>query len=145
MTFGTLQGLALSAASPPHGGSIDAFTDIVIVLGVCVVFGLLAQRLKQNVLVGYLLAGVVLGGPASLGIVHDIGSFSFMGEVGIALLLFTVGLDLPIAKVRTFGATALIAGGLQVALTCVLAGGIAFACGLNASAALVVGFAVAMS
>ena len=68
------------------------------------------QRLGQSVLLGYLLAGVLLGGPGSTGVIDDIESFSFMGEVGIALLLFTVGLDLPIAKVRRFGRTALVAG-----------------------------------
>ncbi|MCW2922839.1 MAG: sodium/hydrogen exchanger [Thermoleophilia bacterium] len=133
------------AAATHSPGSIDVLTDVAIVLGTCVAFGLAAQRLGQNVLVGYLLAGVLLGGPSSLGIVDDIDSFSFMGEVGIALLLFTVGLDLPVAKVRKFGTTAVLAGGLQVALTCAATFGACLALGVDGSTAFVVGVAVSLS
>lgn len=141
MTFDTL----VAAGAAHSSGSIEVLVDVVIVLAACVVFGLVAQRLGQSVLVGYLLAGVVLGGPASLGIIDDIDSFSFMGEVGIALLLFTVGLDLPFEKVRKFGRMALVAGGLQVFVTTAGAAAIAMAFGLEASPAFVVGFAVSLS
>src|SRR5690349_29846 len=117
----------IAAASGGHGDSVGVLGDVVVVLAVCVAFGLLALRLGQSVLVGYVLAGVLVGGPSSLGIVEDIQSFSFMGEVGIALLLFTVGLDLSFDKVRKFGRTALIAGTAQVATTTLVAGGVALA------------------
>ncbi len=136
---------ALLAAATAPSGSVDVLTDVVIVLGLCVLFGLAAERLGQSVLVGYLLAGVVVGGPSSLGIVEDIESFSFMGEVGVALLLFTVGLDLPLSKVQKFGGTALVAGSLQVVLTTVAAGAVAMAAGLGTSSAFVVGVAVSLS
>lgn len=133
------------AASASHGDSIGVLGDVVVVLAMCVAFGLIAQRLGQSVLVGYVLAGVLVGGPSSLGIVDDIESFSFMGEVGIALLLFTVGLDLSFDKVRKFGRTALIAGTAQVASTTLVAGGVTMAFGLSWSAAFVIGFAVSLS
>lgn len=136
---------ALRAAATAPADSVNVLMDVVIVLGMCVVFGLIAERLGQSVLVGYLLAGVVVGGPSSLGLVDDIASFSFMGEVGVALLLFTVGLDLPLAKVRKFGATALVAGSLQVVLTTVAVGAVAMAAGLGTSASFVVGVAVSLS
>ncbi|MCW2920818.1 MAG: cPA2 [Thermoleophilia bacterium] len=136
---------SLVAASTAPTGSVEVLTDVVMVLGLCVVFGLIAERLGQSVLVGYLLAGVAVGGPSSLGLVDDIQSFSFMGEVGIALLLFTVGLDLPLEKVRKFGSTALVAGSLQVVLTTIAAGAVAVAAGLDTSAAFVVGVAVSLS
>ncbi len=139
----TFQSIVASSAAP--SGSIDVLTDVVIVLGLCVVFGLIAERLGQSVLVGYLLAGVVVGGPSSLGLIEDIESFSFMGEVGVALLLFTVGLDLPLEKVRKFGGTALVAGSLQVLLTTIVAGAVAVAAGLGPSSAFVVGVAVSLS
>ena len=135
----------LLAAGTASSGSVEVLTDVVIVLGLCVVFGIIAERLGQSILVGYLLAGVVVGGPSSLGLIDDIQSFSFMGEVGIALLLFTVGLDLPLEKVRKFGGTALAAGTLQVVLTTVAAGAVAIAAGLSTSSAFVVGVAVSLS
>src|SRR5688572_4903365 len=64
--------LALRAAATAPAGSVNVLMDVVIVLGMCVVFGLVAERLGQSVLVGYLLAGVVVGGPSSLGLVDDI-------------------------------------------------------------------------
>lgn len=140
-----ISGLPLVAAGAHSGGSVEILVDVAIVLAMCVVFGLIARRLGQSVLVGYLLAGVLLGGPSSLGIVEDIGSFSFMGEVGIALLLFTVGLDLPFEKVRKFGRTALVAGGFQVVLTTLVAAAASVAFGLSGSTAFVVGFAVSLS
>lgn len=135
----------LLAASAASDASIEVLVDLVAVLGLCVLFGLVAQRLGQSVLVGYLLAGFVAGGPSSLGIVEDIESFSFMGEVGVALLLFTVGLDLPLEKVRRFSGTALVAGTAQVLLTALAAGGVAYAFGLSPATSFVVGFAVSLS
>jgi CPA2 family monovalent cation:H+ antiporter-2 len=136
----------LLAAATDHASSVRVLTDVVVVLAMCVGFGLLAQRLGQSVLVGYLVAGVVAGGPSSLGIVDDIGSFSFMGEVGVALLLFTVGLDLPLAKVRTFGSTAVVAGTVQVVLTTIAAAAVAMVVGgVGGSGSLVIGIAVSLS
>jgi CPA2 family monovalent cation:H+ antiporter-2 len=135
----------LVAAMAASSGSVEVLVDVVIVLALCVAFGLAAQRLGQSVLVGYLLAGVVAGGPSSLGIVDDIGSFSFMGEVGVALLLFTVGLDLPFHKVRRFGSTAIVAGTLQVALATAAVAAVAVATGTSGSAAFIIGVAVSLS
>ena len=134
-----------AVATHAASGSSETLVDIIIVLATCVAFGLVARRLGQSVLVGYLLAGVVLAGPSSLGIVDDISSFSFMGEVGVALLLFTVGLDLPLDKVRKFGGTALVAGSIQVVLTTAVTAAVALASGLDGSAAFVVGIAVSLS
>jgi len=141
VTFAT----PLLAVAPQSSGSVNVLTDLVIVLGLCVVFGLIMQRFGQSVLIGYLLVGVLVGGPASLDLIDDLKSFSFMGEVGIALLLFTVGLDLPLEKVRKFGSMAVIAGGVQVALTCAGASAVAYACGLSGSSAFIVGTAVSLS
>jgi CPA2 family monovalent cation:H+ antiporter-2 len=137
---------ALTAAVAANPSSIAGLVDVVIVLAGCVVLGLVMQKLGQSVLVGYLLAGVILGGPASLNVVDDVSNFSFMGEVGIALLLFTVGLDLPFDKVRKFGRMATIAGGLQVLLTTAAAGAVAdLVFDLSFSSAFIVGIAVSLS
>lgn len=135
---------ALVAAGTVSTESIDVLIDVGIVLALCVAFGLVAQRLGQSMIVGYLLAGVVVGGP-SLGIIDDIESFSFMGEVGVALLLFTVGLDLPLHKVQRYGRTALLAGTLQVGLTTAAVAAVAVSLGVGGSAAFIIGTAVSLS
>ncbi|MEO6867052.1 MAG: cation:proton antiporter [Gaiellales bacterium] len=135
----------IAATAASETGSVNTLVDIVIVLAGCVLFGLVARALGQSLLVGYLLAGIVLGGPSSLHVVDKVSSFSFMGEIGIALLLFTVGLDLPLEKVRKFGRTALVAGTAQVVFTSALVMGIAMSLGLGPSASFIVGIAVSMS
>lgn len=136
--------VAASSAVETHK-SVGVLGDVVIVLALCVVFGLVARRLGQSVLVGYLIAGVVAGGPTSLRLIDDPASLSFMGEVGVALLLFTVGLDLPLSKLRKHGSTALAAGTGQVLLTSIVAGAIANALGRPHAAAFVVAVAVSLS
>jgi CPA2 family monovalent cation:H+ antiporter-2 len=135
----------VAAAGAGSSESIGVLGNLVVVLALCVVFGLVARRLGQSVLVGYLLAGFVAGGPSSLGLVSDVESLSFMGEVGVALLLFTVGLDLPLAKVRKHGRTALSAGLGQVLLTSIVAGGVACGLGRPHAAAFVIAVAVSLS
>ncbi|MCB0878388.1 MAG: cation:proton antiporter [Thermoleophilia bacterium] len=136
--------VAASSAVETHK-SVGVLGDVVIVLALCVVFGLAARKLGQSVLVGYLIAGVVAGGPTSLRLIDDPASLSFMGEVGVALLLFTVGLDLPLSKLRKHGSTALAAGTGQVLLTSIVAGAIANALGRPHAAAFVVAVAVSLS
>lgn len=131
-------------AASLHAPATEALTDMIAVLAVCVAFGLVAQRLHQSVLVGYLVAGVLLG-PGALGVVRDIRSVSFMGEVGVALLLFTIGLDLSWRKVQKVGRMAIIAGTAQVALTSIAASSVAYLLGASSSSSVVIGMAVSLS
>ena len=118
--------------------------DIVAVLGACVLAGLLARRLGQSVLVGYLVAGIVLG-PSVSGIVRDLDSFTFIGEVGIGLLLFTIGLGLSLGRVGKVGTRALGAGFLQVALVVGIAAPLLAGFGLGWPEAIAVAMAVSLS
>jgi glutathione-regulated potassium-efflux system ancillary protein KefC/glutathione-regulated potassium-efflux system protein KefB len=109
-----------------------------------VVLVLLFQRLKLGAVVGYLAAGMLLG-PWGLGVVADAENTLGFAELGVALLLFLVGLELEPARlwalrrlVFGFGAAQVIATGLAVAL-------LAIGLGLTWHTALVVGFGTAMS
>lgn len=75
----------------PH--SISLITTIAAGLGLALVLGLLASRLKLPPLVGYLLAGVIIG-PGTPGFVADVGLASQLAEIGVMLLMFGVGLHL---------------------------------------------------
>ncbi|MEQ1853228.1 MAG: cation:proton antiporter [Chthoniobacteraceae bacterium] len=79
------------------------------------VFGFLARLVKMPAVVGYLVAGLVLG-PLT-GMVEVGESLAHVSEAGIALLLFVVGLELSFAKIRDVGKVAVVAGVAQVALT----------------------------
>ena len=66
--------------------------DVVVVLGAAAVFGIIAERLRLGSVIGYLTAGVVVG-PSALGFVRKGEVIDVIAEVGVALLLFTIGLE----------------------------------------------------
>jgi CPA2 family monovalent cation:H+ antiporter-2 len=73
----------------PH--SVPLITTIAAGLGLALIFGFIAVRLKVPALVGYLVAGIVIG-PATPGFVADVGLASQLAEIGVMLLMFGVGL-----------------------------------------------------
>ncbi len=85
---------------------------LVLLLGVAFVSGVLAQRLKQSAIVGYLLAGTLLGQA-----IFDRQTLSQWGELGVSLLLFSIGLEFSFRRLKSLGAVALLGGALQVGVT----------------------------
>lgn len=136
--------LLIAAASTGVSEGSEVLVDVVLVLAGCLVAGILLMRARQSVLVGYMLAGLVLG-PGALGVVRDVDGFSFLGEVGVALLLFTIALDLPLDHVRSLGRRALVAGVLQLASVGVVGAAVAMLAGLETDAAIIVGLALGVS
>jgi Kef-type K+ transport system membrane component KefB len=102
----------------------DLLGQIGLVLLVCVLLGALAIAVRLPLLVGLLIAGVLVG-PDVLGLVSSSSEIELLGEIGIALLLFVVGLKLDPRLVRKLGPVVLVAGTLQVAATAALAFAIA--------------------
>lgn len=91
--------------------------DIAIIVVAGLIGGLIAQRLRQPLLLGYILAGVAVG-PFTGGItVSDVSNIALLAEIGVALLLFAVGLDFSLKDLKPIRKVALIGSPLQVALT----------------------------
>jgi CPA2 family monovalent cation:H+ antiporter-2 len=105
----------------PH--NIDLITTIAASLGLAMILGFMAIRLRMPPIVGYLLAGIVIG-PATPGFVADVGLARQLAEIGIMLLMFGVGLHfsiddlLAVRKIAVPGAIIqmLVATGLGSAL-----------------------------
>jgi len=97
--------------------SWDLLLEIVALLIASLVLGGLASRLGQSPLVGYLLAGMILGAPGGLGIVQSDGDIETIAELGVALLLFSLGLEFSWSTLKKLGRSSLIAGTLQIVLT----------------------------
>ncbi|GAB3327572.1 monovalent cation:proton antiporter-2 (CPA2) family protein [Larkinella ripae] len=117
----------------------------IIYLASGVLFVPIAKRLGLGSVLGYLLAGVVIG-PAVLGLVGDEGQdIMHFAEFGVIIMLFLVGLELEPERLWKLRVPVLGLGGLQVLLTAVLAGGIAFLTGLPWQPALALGMILAMS
>lgn len=102
------------------------------------------ERLRLPAIAGFLVAGAVAG-PGGFGIIDEPGNVRALAELGVVFLLFEIGLELPIERVRRLWRTALLAGGAQMLLTGGLAMGVAVALGVETTQAFVLGGCVAMS
>ncbi|MBU7587092.1 MAG: cation:proton antiporter [Nostoc sp. TH1S01] len=90
--------------------------DLVSVLAVAACGGLLASLLRQPVLLGYLIGGMVVG-PAGLGLIKEVIQVETLAQFGVAFLLFALGVEFSFAELKKVKAIALGGGGLQIALT----------------------------
>lgn len=99
--------------------------DLGLIIVAATLFAFLARRIGMPSIVAYLIAGLALG--PMTGLVEMSGSLALISEIGIALLLFLVGLELSFAKIKDVGRVAVIAGIGQVVFTAI--GGLVL-CGL---------------
>jgi len=120
--------------------------DIVLLLGACLLAGGIFSRLGQSPLVGYVLAGMILGGPGSLHVVGSEREIEAVAELGVALLLFGIGLEFSWRRVRSLGWPLLAGGSAQVLATLIAAAAVALAFfSVSPSEAFAVGAMVALS
>jgi len=123
----------------------EFFRQALVYLTAAVVSVPVAKRLGLGSVLGYLVAGVIVG-PFGLGLVgeerQDVMHFA---EFGVVMMLFLVGLELDPAMLWRLRGPILGLGGLQVALTALVGTGIALGLGLSAPVALAVGLILAMS
>jgi monovalent cation:H+ antiporter-2, CPA2 family len=128
------------------GGTMggDFLQDTLIVLAAAVVLVPLAHWAGVGAVVGYLVAGAAIG-PHGLGFVANVAAVDALGQFGVIILLFTVGLELPFGRMAAMRRYMFGLGGAQVAATTLVIGVVAAAAGLAGDAALVIGAALALS
>jgi CPA2 family monovalent cation:H+ antiporter-2 len=90
----------------------ETLAKLVLLLAVAFMLGVGAQRLKQSAIIGYLLAGTLLGSA-----LFDRQDLAHWGELGVSLLLFSIGLEFSFGRLARLGRLALAAGVLQVVVT----------------------------
>ena len=88
-------------------------TGIALVALAALGCGLLMQRFRQPALVGYIIAGVILG-PSGLGLVQDRGVIETLAELGVLMLLFLLGMELSLRGIRQVWRIALVTALLQI-------------------------------
>ncbi|MDO9025281.1 cation:proton antiporter family protein [Zwartia sp.] len=94
----------------------QVFTEIALILIVSTIAGAIGLRLRQPVLIAYIVVGILVG-PSVLGLVSAHSQIDLLSQVGIAVLLFLVGLKLDLTQVRQLGPVALATGLGQLAFT----------------------------
>jgi len=123
---------------------LDTFGLTAAILAVAGVVAFLAHRAKQPLIIAFILVGVIVG-PSVLGWVAEVKPLELFAEIGIAILLFLVGLKLDINLIRSIGKVALLTGLGQVVFTSAIGFGIALLFGLEPIAALYVAVALTFS
>ena len=90
--------------------------DIVIIVVASLLGGLLAQRIRQPLVLGYILAGAAVG-PYGFAVVSDMHEIELLAEIGVALLLFALGLEFAFRDLMPVRAIALVGTPIQIAVT----------------------------
>jgi CPA2 family monovalent cation:H+ antiporter-2 len=126
----------------PHHTSLIA--TIVAGLGLAFVFGILANRFRLSPLVGYLLAGVLIG-PFTPGYVADQALAPQLAEIGVILLMFGVGLHFSLADLLAVKAIAVPGAVGQIVIATLMGMGLAWTLGWPVGAGLVFGLALSVA
>ena len=119
--------------------------SIAILLTAALVGGMIAHRLRQPVILGYLVVGVGVG-PYALGLVGDLVLIEAAATMGVALLMFTLGLEVSVTQLRQVGKVGLWGGAAQILITfgLGLVAGITFF-GWSVSQAVLFGLVISLS
>lgn len=123
---------------------ITYLKDLVIVLGAAIVVVTALRRAGVPSIAGFILTGALVG-PTALALVDDTHHVEVLAEIGIALLLFGIGLELSLDRLRRFWKAVLLGGGIQVTLTVACTALVAKAFGLAPGSAIFLGCVVAIS
>ena len=125
-------------------GEPDVAVDLVALVAAAVAGGYLANLARLPLVVGYIVGGLAVG-PSAAGFVGNIDDIEFIGELGVALLLFSIGLEFPLSQFRKLGNRLIAAAAVQIVALGVGGFLIARAFGLGDAAATLVAGATAFS
>ncbi len=103
--------------------------DVAIIVTAGFLGGLVAQRLKQPLILGYIAAGIVLGPVTGGALIYDPHDIELLAEIGVALLLFALGIEFSLKELRPVRKVALLGTSLQLLLTIGVAAGVGMALG----------------
>ncbi|XP_015877839.1 K(+) efflux antiporter 5 [Ziziphus jujuba] len=119
-------------------------SDLVVVIVSAAIGGILFSCLGQPVIVGYLLAGSLIG-PGGLKFISEMVQVETVAQFGVVFLLFALGLEFSLTKLKVVGPVAVVGGFLQIMTFMFLCGITAMLCGANLSEGIFVGSFLSMS
>jgi CPA2 family monovalent cation:H+ antiporter-2 len=123
---------------------IDFLQELLIVLAVTISIVYLFQKIRVPAIVGFLLAGVIIG-PGGFGLIQNVHQVEMLADIGVALLLFTIGVEFSLENILSMQRRIIWAGMLQVFLTILVVWIIAVAFGIAPNVGIFYGFLVTMS
>ncbi len=126
----------------PHS---DIFQELSYVFIAAIAGGALAWKLRQPLILGYVVAGIAISpftpGPS----LHDPHTFQVIAEVGVVFLMFSIGLEFSVAELATVKWVALIGGPLGIVLAALLGAGMGWLLGWGLTTGLVVGLIISVA
>ncbi|GAB4565725.1 MAG: cation:proton antiporter [Rhizobacter sp.] len=126
----------------PH--NVSLISTIAVGFGLALILGFLAARIKVPPLVGYLLAGILIG-PATPGFVADVDLAGQLAEIGVMLLMLGVGLHFSVADLMAVRRIAIPGAVLQIGVATAMGLGVATLWGWSLGAALVFGLCLSVA
>src|SRR3990172_1251360 len=121
--------------------AVEILKFLVIIFGISSIVVYILHRAQIPSIVGFLVAGVLIG-PYGVGLIKDTDAIEILAEIGVILLLFTIGLEFSIARLARMKKAVLVGGGLQVTLTVALFAGLAYFVTRNARTSVFLGFLI---
>ncbi len=122
----------------------NVFTEISTVIAIGALIALIMKALRQPLIIGHILTGIIAG-PAVLNLIHADSAFTGLSSMGVALLLFIIGLDLSIKIFSRLGRTALITAIVQILAVTGVGYVTANKLGFGRTESAILGLALAMS
>lgn len=125
-------------------GHIPFLQELALIAGLGVVVTLILARLRLPTVAGLLLVGALVG-PGGLGLVRSTGAIETLAELGVVLLLFSIGLEFSLARLRHIFRSVALGGLTQVVLTTAVAVAVSLGLGQSMGRSVLYGFVFAMS
>ncbi|MDQ1251174.1 MAG: monovalent cation:H+ antiporter-2, family [Euryarchaeota archaeon] len=122
----------------------NLLTDILIIFGLSIPVVFIFSKLKIAPLVGFLLAGI-LAGPFGFGLIPRVENIEFLAEIGVVLLLFTVGIEFSLRELLKIKRIVLLGGGLQIFIIATIVAFIIWWLGYSPETGIFMGLIVALS
>ena len=126
----------------PH--DLPLLGDLLILLLASVPIAFIFHRLRLPTTVGFMITGIVIG-PYGLGLIKDVQAIEVLAEIGVVLLLFTIGLEFSLRRIVEMKRMVLAGGGAQVFVTTLSVTAIAYAWGRPFNQSIFFGFLFALS
>ncbi|WP_373044422.1 cation:proton antiporter [Vulgatibacter sp.] len=123
---------------------IPLLDQLTVIAGLGALVALVLGRLRLPTVAGLLFAGAVVG-PWGFGLVRSVHAIEVLAELGVVLLLFTIGLEFSLERLRVIFRQVVLGGSVQVGLTVLVVAGVALALGENLGASVFYGFVFALS
>ena len=120
------------------------FHQLIIILGVSIPVIYVFNKIKLPSIIGFLITGIMIG-PFGLKLIDDIAGIQLLADIGVAFLLFTIGIEIRLSRFLKHLSEILLTGGLQILCTFIVGMAVGLSMQLSISQSVFIGFILAHS